>query len=264
MITNHEHLRLERVDSVLWVRVNRAQARNALSRATLAELGTAFAAHATDPTLKIAVLTGDGDKAFVAGGDLKDLSQVRTVEEATALFDRAWEALEEVRQFPVPVVATLNGMAVGGGAELALACDFRVAASTASIGYIQARLGITSGFGGGADLMHLLGPSRALLHMLRAEMLNVAQARLLGLVDEVAADGESLEACVLRFVAPILRQPRQVICAYKTLAAALRRGASRNELRAVERDGFVATWTHADHWRAVERLLGRLEEESKR
>ena len=263
-ITNYEHLHVQREDALLWVRISRPQTRNALSRAALAELGAVFAAHAEDSALKAAVLTGEGDKAFAAGGDLKDFAQVRTVEDTTALFDGAWTALEQVRRFPVPVVAALNGLAVGGGAELALACDFRVAAATASMGYIQGRLGISSGFGGGADLMRLLGPSKALLHVLRAEVLDATQARAVGLVDEIAAPTESLESCVRRFLEPMLRQTPQVIRAYKALALAVRRGTSINELQRVEREGFVATWNHPDHWAAVDRLVGRDDKESKR
>ncbi|HYX89937.1 MAG TPA: enoyl-CoA hydratase/isomerase family protein [Myxococcaceae bacterium] len=262
-IKPYAHVRVLREDGLLWVRICRPQASNALSRLTLGELGTAFAAHAEEPALKAAVLIGAGDKAFVAGGDLKDFSQIRSVDEAGALFDAASTALDQVRRFPVPVVAALNGVAVGGGAELALACDFRVAVSTASIGYVQARLAITSGFGGGADLMQLLGPSRALRHMFLAQPLEAAQARAWGLVDEITGDGEPLEACVRRFLDPMLRHPPQVIRAYKALAIALREGASRDELRRIEREGFIATWTHPDHWGAVERLLGRIEKESK-
>jgi enoyl-CoA hydratase len=169
-----------------------------------------------------------------------------------------------VRRFPVPVIAALNGLAVGGGAELAMACDFRLAAANASIGYIHGRLGISSGFGGGTDLIAFLGTSRALLHMLRTENLAPAQARDLGIVNEIASEGESLEDCVRRFAAPILRLPVQVIRSYKAVAIAAREGRPREELLRLEREGFAATWVHPDHWSAADRLLRRDDSEAKR
>ena len=260
MNAGYECLIVETRDSVQWLRINRPQSRNALSRATLSELGKACAEAALDPKLKAVVITGEGCDAFAAGGDLKELASVRTIEQASALFDMASGALDSVRNCPLPVVASLNGLALGGGAELALACDFRVAARHAAIGYIQARLGISSGFGGGADLMRTLGPARALRHALTGETLDAAAARVLGLVDEVAQEEETLEQCTARFLAPLLRQTPLVIRAWKAMAIAERRGLPAAERRADERGWFVRTWTHDDHWAAVDALMQKSRE----
>lgn len=257
------NLVVETRGGVLRVRIDRAEKRNALSRAVLAELADVFAAHASDATLKAAVLTGAGDKAFAAGGDLHEFARIRDEQATQELFDGSNRALENVRRFPVPVIAALNGLAVGGGAELAVACDFRVAASHAAIGFVQARLNISSGFGGGTDLMRLLGPSRALLCALRAEILPAEKAKAIGLVDEVAAAGESLDDCVTRFLEPMLRQAPQVIRAYKTMALAERLGLPAHARWQAERDGLVATWLHPDHWAAAERALDKDREVSK-
>lgn len=253
-MSGYEHLRLERREAVLWVHIARPHSRNALSRATLLELGRAFAAHATDPALEAAVLTGDGEEAFAAGGDLKELATVRTPEDTGALFDLACGALDEIRRFPLPTVAALNGLAVGGGAELAIACDFRVAARHAAIGFVQARLALSCGFGGGADLVQLLGPAATLRLGLAADIYDAPQALRAGLVDDIASDGETLEQCVARFLEPIARNPPQVIRAHKAIVAAARLGLPPEERRAIEREAFVHTWTHADHWAAVEAL----------
>lgn len=242
-------------DAVLEVRIERPEKRNALSRRVLSEIGEAFARHAGDASIKLALLTAAGDKAFAAGGDLQDFAGVREAGDAAELFELANRALHAVRRFPAPVVAVLNGMAVGGGAELAVACDFRVAARSASIGFVQARLAITTGFGGGSDLMALLGARRALRLLLEAEALGAAQALAVGLVDEVAAEGETLDACVARFVAPILRASPRVTRAYKAQALAARLGLSRAEREVQEREGFVATWIDPAHWEAVERVF---------
>jgi enoyl-CoA hydratase len=246
---------VERSDDILWVRINRAARRNALNRAVLSELEDTFASRVAGRSLKAAVLTGEGEQAFAAGGDLHEFAKIVSEHEALELFRAAHRALDAVRRFPVPVVAALNGLAVGGGAELAVACDFRVASPRASIGFIHGRLNISTGFGGGTDLMRLLGASRALLCMLRAEVLTAHEAHALGLIDEVAAEGESLEDCVDRFLMPIRRQAPQVVRACKAMAIAGRTDRTAEERLRTELDGFVATWCNDDHWAAAGRVL---------
>lgn len=258
----YENIIVEIGDGILWLRIDRPKSRNALSRDTLAELARACSENADHNALKAAVVIGEGIEAFAAGGDLKELSQLRAAEETSEFFDFASGALDEIRRFPVPVVAALNGWALGGGAELALACDFRVAATHAAIGYIQAKHNISCGFGGGADLMRLLGYSAALLHGLSAETLDARQAHACGLVDEIALEGESLEDCVTRFLRPVLKQKPQVIRAYKAMAVAERLGLSLRERRAIERDWFTRTWTHVDHWSAVDELTRKRQEKT--
>lgn len=250
----YEHLRVACANGVLTVCIDRPGARNALSEAVLRELGRAFDAKNAPADLKAAVLTGTGGDAFASGGDLKELHAVRSAEQAASVFERATTALDAIRNCPVPVIAALNGVALGGGAELALACDFRIASPQASIGYIQPRLNITSGFGGGADLMRALGPSRGLLHALQATALDARAAQEAGLVDAVAQDGEPLADCVQRFLEPVLRLTPDVIRAFKAMAVAERRGVPLEQRRALEKQWFLATWTHEDHWAAVERM----------
>ncbi len=256
-MAHYEHIVVEARDDVLWVRVNRPQSRNALSRATLAELGAICAVSADSANLKAMVLTGEGSKAFAAGGDLKELSTVRSLDQARELWDSACAALDGIRCFPVPVVAALNGLALGGGAELALACDFRIAAADARIGYIQATINVCSGFGGGADLMRLLGHRRGLLHGLKADVLGAADAIALGLIDEVASPGETLDDCVDRFLRPILGRTPHVIRAYKAMALAERQQLPSDRRRDIEREWFCRTWTHDDHWSATEKWTQR-------
>ncbi|HEY0836735.1 MAG TPA: enoyl-CoA hydratase/isomerase family protein [Azospirillum sp.] len=249
-----DHLRVQRRDGRLDVVLNRPDKRNALSRALLADIRRTFEELAADDTLRVAVLRGAGDKSFAAGGDLKDLEAVRTLPEAEEMAREARAALEAVRQFPVPVVAALNGDALGGGAELASACDFRVAAAHARIGFIQGRLNIATAWGGGVDLMHIVGPTTALRLMSRSDILDMAHAHAVRLVDVVAEDGV-FDAAVDDFVAPILKQAPQVVRAFKALANAHRSGAPRAELYALETERFARTWVHDDHWDAAARAL---------
>jgi len=247
---------VEAAGGVLDVTIDRPGKRNALSRPLLGELKRVFSEFAGADGLRVAVLRGAGDKSFAAGGDLRDLAQVRTREDTRRMAEEAHDALDAIRGFPVPVVAALNGDALGGGAELALACDVRVAASHAHIGFIQGRLNIATAWGGGADLMRLVGAARALHLLAVGELLDAAGARRLGLVDEVGAAGEPLQALIDRFIAPFLQQAPQVLRGFKALAAAIRKGLPGAEIREIETHHLVETWVHPDHWQAADKILG--------
>ena len=214
-----------------------------------------FERHAKDESLCVATLTGAGDKSFAAGGDLRDLATVRTVEEAEIMADQAKAALDAIRRFPVPVVAALNGDALGGGAELAASCDFRVAASHARIGFIQGRLNIATAWGGGIDLARIVGTTAALRLVARSELLSGHEALALGLVDVAAGEGQSLDDCLEAFLAPIMRQTPHVLRAFKTLNLGSRRDLPRDQLMQLETRLFADTWAHQDHWDAADKLL---------
>ena len=246
---------VERHKAALWVTLNRPEIHNALSRSVLNALREIFTDHAADETLKAAVLTGAGERSFAAGGDLKDLNAVRTLAQARDMAEQAKSALNSVRVFPVPVVAALNGNAMGGGAELATACDFRIAAAQARIGFVQGRLNISTAWGGGVDLMRLIGPDRALHLLCSSEMLVPSRALAMGLYDAVADDTDGLAAAVDEFLQPFLRQTPQVLRSFKALVTAGRRGAPLAELHELETKQFAGNWVHPDHWAAADKIL---------
>ena len=252
-------LRVVRDGRVLRVTVDRPAKHNPLSRPVLAALRAALAANAADPELMCVLLTGAGNRYFAAGGDLRDLDEVRSRDAARAMAEEARAALDAVREFPVPVVAVLNGDAIGGGAELAVACDFRIMRDGTHIGFVHGRLAIASAWGGGPDLAALVGRARALRMTARCELVEARIACDWGLADAHAADEAALEAAVSEFVAPMLRQTPLALRACTQQARALRRGLGYDERRAIEQRNFVDTWVHADHWAAVDRFLGRKE-----
>lgn len=256
-MNDYRFLRVEQHDGVLYVTIDRPEQLNALSTAVLAELRRAFADAASDPRLRAAVLAGAGDRSFAAGGDLKEFDELRSAADAEGLWTDANETLRAVREFPVPVIAALNGVALGGGAELAVACDFRVAAAHAGIGFVQGRMNICTGFGGGADLVALVGGHRALSILIDAETIAAERALQMGLIDAVASAGEPLAQCVERFLRPLRAQAPQVLRAFKTIASADRLALPRAERERREREAMIATWVHPDHWRASERFLSR-------
>ncbi len=248
-------LKIDCQDGVISVTIDRPEKRNALSREVLAELAAAFTDGARDESLKAAVVTGAGDKSFAAGGDLKDLESVRTRDDARAMADGAKQAFETIRRFPVPVVAALNGDALGGGAELAVACDFRLFAHHARIGFVQGRLNISTAWGGGVDLMRLVGPAAGLRLLSRSEMISGPEAMRIGLGDATASLGQPLDDLVADFLAPLKAQALQALRAFKAMAIATRFGESRADMLRLETETFSETWVHEDHWAAAEALL---------
>ena len=242
---------------LLRVTINRPEKRNPLSRAVLARLAQVFEEQRGNDALLLAVLSGAGDKSFAAGGDLRDLEEVRTLDEARALFDLGNGAFDAIRSFPVPVVAALNGLALGGGAELAVACDVRIAAAHARIGFVQGTLNIPTAWGGGSDLAAILGPARALELLCSARVLSAAEAHAAGLVEAVAPEGEPFGAFVERYTEPWMKQRPQVMRAFKWQCAARKLGMPRAEADLRDRDLFARAWCHAEHWQAAKDILSK-------
>ncbi len=242
-------------DGVLQVTLSRPEKRNALSNALIAAIGTTFSKWSEREDVSVAVLTGAGDKAFASGGDLKELESLRDEAGAIAFAARTRATLDTIRRFPVPVVAVLNGDALGGGAELAMACDLRVAMVHARIGFLQAKLNIATAWGGGTDLFNIVGPSRALRLLATAEMLGATDARHQGLVDAVAPEGAAAKGFVKSYVTQ-MTQPPQVMRAIKSLAIMHRFGGSAEERAVREGAMFAKAWMHDDHWAAVAKIAG--------
>jgi enoyl-CoA hydratase/carnithine racemase len=237
---------------VLTLTLNRPERRNALSLALLDEIGATLARHVADESIRCAVITAAGDRCFAAGGDLQELEAIRSVKDTRAMSRRGRAALDQIRAFPVPVIAALNGPALGGGAELAVACDLRVAAPHAEIGFLQAQLGVTTAWGGGIDLALTVGDRRALRILATSARLEASRAQDLGLVDWVCAPGQDLDVCLRGFLEPYLARSREVLVGCKAPIAAHRRRVHA-ELAPVEEDHFVRTWTHPEHWAALAR-----------
>lgn len=245
------------------VTLDRPAKHNPLSRPVLAALQAAMVQAAQDSELKCVLVRGAGDGYFAAGGDLRDLCSVRTPQETAAMVVEARGVLDSVRDCPVPVIALVNGDALGGGAELAVACDLRIMASHARIGYMHGRLNVSTGWGGGTDLFDLVGRARALRMLARAEMVPAADALAWGLADAVAEPGEDLESCAARFTEPLLQQSPRLLRAFKAQALAKRRDEDRDGRRTAEMQNFIQAWVHEDHWAAVDRILARSKPEGR-
>jgi enoyl-CoA hydratase len=249
-------LLVESRQNILSITINRPEKRNALSRELIGEIASAFTAGSEREDVAVAVLRGCGTKAFASGGDLDELNAIKTEAQAAAFAAETRNALDTIRRFPVPVIAVLNGHALGGGAELALACDLRLALAHSKIGFLQARLNIATAWGGGSDLFQLVGPSRALELLCTAELLDAQRASMVGLVDAVAPPSADQEVFVSEYVGRFAAQKPQVMRAFKSLAIMHRFGAGPADKAVNEGARFARTWAHEDHWAAVS-ALGR-------
>ncbi|MGI8329456.1 enoyl-CoA hydratase/isomerase family protein [Actinomadura scrupuli] len=234
---------LELEQGLAVITINRPQARNAIAPATMGELEKALDAAAGARAL---VITGAGDRAFVSGGDLKELAAIRTEDEATAMALRMRRICDRLAAFPAPVIAALNGHALGGGAEVAVAADIRVAADDIKIGFTQATLAIMPAWGGAERLAALVGRGRALLLAGTGSLLGAAEAGQLGLVDQVLPRASFAEGW--RSLARSLADGPTREVKHITSGAVSAEEAART---------FARLWVADEHWQAVERAMRR-------
>jgi enoyl-CoA hydratase len=186
-----DNLLIERDGAIAVVTLNRPKVLNALNSQTLAELATAMAAFKTDDGVRAVVLTGAGDKSFVAGADINELAVLSPV--AGKEHARHGQAIfDAIEQLGKPVIAAINGFALGGGCELALACTLRVAADTARFGQPEINLGLIPGYAGSQRLPRLVGKGMALEILLTGDMVSAQRAYEIGLVNRVVPAAELL------------------------------------------------------------------------
>ncbi len=239
---------------VATITVAREKALNALDAATLEELAAAAARLAADPALRGAILTGAGEKAFVAGADLRELQAVRAPEQGRATARRGQAALAALEGCPKPIVACVHGFALGGGLELALACHFRYATTKARLGLPEVKLGLLPGYGGTQRLPRLIGRGPAIELILSGEPVDAAEALRLGLVNRVFEDKAAMLAGARETLLAIAqRGPRAVALALEAVA----RGADRPlpDALAVEADLFGVLCASADAAEGVAAFL---------
>lgn len=174
---------------VATITLNRPKVLNALNAATFNDLEAAMARLSADESIRAVLLTGSGEKAFAAGADIQELANVSALE-GHALSLRGQRVFDQIENLGKPVIACINGFALGGGCELSLACTFRIAAENAKFGQPEVKLGLIPGYGGSQRLPRLIGKGAALRLLLTGEMISAAEALRLGLVEEVVSPVE--------------------------------------------------------------------------
>jgi len=241
-------------DGIAVITIDRPEARNAIGFATADELDAALdKAHAAQPA--VLVITGGGERAFVSGGDLKELAAVRTHEQAVAMAQRVRRILDKVAVFRVPVIAALNGHALGGGAETAIAADIRIAADDIKIGFNQVSLGIMPAWGGAERLAQVIGRGRAITAIATGEIYDAPTAQRLGLIDTVVPRAE-FEQTWRALAARLAALAPDATASIKAVVDAAY-PSTRTDLEAGAVDRFAALWVADAHWDAVEAMQAR-------
>ena len=230
----YENLLYEMRDAVAIVTLNRPKVLNALNRALFNDLESAFLEIASDASVRAVILTGTGEKAFAAGADISEVAQTNALQ-GQALAARGQAVFDLIENCGKPVIAAVNGFALGGGCELAMACTFRIASETARLGQPEVKLGLIPGYGGSQRLPRLVGKGAALKLLLTGDMIGSAEALRIGLVDEVVpaaeliARAETLAKTIAAQSASAVRSCIEVVNAGYDLpiAAALEMEAAR-------------------------------------
>ncbi|WP_333693345.1 enoyl-CoA hydratase/isomerase family protein [Flavobacterium sp.] len=190
---NYENITIEKNDEISIITINRPTKLNALNKATIEELHLAFKAEDNDKSTRVIIITGSGEKAFVAGADISEFAHF-SEEEGGKLAAKGQELLFDfVENLSTPVIAAVNGFALGGGLELAMSAHFRIASDNAKMGLPEVTLGVIPGYGGTQRLPQLVGKGRAMEMIMSAAMIDAETAKNYGLVNHVVPQAELIE-----------------------------------------------------------------------
>lgn len=189
-----ENLLTEIKDNILYVTINRPKNLNALNIKTIVELDEVFEEYMYHDDVKGVILTGSGEKSFVAGADISEFADF-TPEQGKTMSENGHDTFDKIENYNKPVIAAINGYALGGGCELAMACHLRVASENAIFGQPEVNLGIIPGYGGTQRLTELIGKGKAMELLMTGDSINAAMAKELGLVNYVVPQNELLAKC---------------------------------------------------------------------
>jgi enoyl-CoA hydratase/carnithine racemase len=238
-----ENVAYEVSEGIATITVNRPKALNALNGATLGELERAFQEAETSPEAGAVILTGAGDRAFVAGADIAEMSEMGPAA-AKEYAERGQGVLDRIERLPKPVVAAVNGYAFGGGCEIAMACHMRIASDKAVLGQPEVKLGLIPGFAGTQRLPRLVGKGRALEILLTGEPVKAEEALRIGLVNRVVAGPNLMEEARALCKTILARGPVAVRCALEAVRRGLESGQA--EGCALEAALFALVFTTHD------------------
>ncbi len=226
---NYENILISTENNIATITINRPTKLNALNKATIQELHHAFNTSELDTTIRAIILTGSGEKAFVAGADIAEFAHF-SVEEGAQLAAQGQELLFDfVEKLKTPVIAAVNGFALGGGLELAMACHFRVASDNAKMGLPEVSLGVIPGYGGTQRLPQLIGKGRAMEMIMTAGMVTAEDAYRAGLVNHVVPQAELLGFCKGIAERILKNSPTAIAQAIKSVNANFKEGVNGYE-----------------------------------
>jgi enoyl-CoA hydratase len=239
----YENITLESADGVATITIDRPKVLNALNAQTLSELGHAFDEVKSDTSVRGLLLTGAGDKAFVAGADINELARMKAME-AKQVAHSGQQVLARLERMGKPSVAMINGFALGGGLELALACTLRTMSSSARLGLPEVSLGIIPGYGGTQRLARIAGPGVAREWVLTGDMYGAEEALRVGVVNRVFAPEELAEGTGKLLGTILSRSPVAVRLAMETINRGM--NVTQQEGEVIETDMFGLASTTED------------------
>ncbi|RDV13200.1 enoyl-CoA hydratase [Pontibacter diazotrophicus] len=219
-MTTYENLLLTLDNGILTITINRADKLNALSTATITEIRSAVQQVYDDAAVKGAIITGTGPKAFVAGADISEIAELSEVT-ARSFAERGQEVFSMIERCNKPIIAAVNGFALGGGCELAMACHIRVASNNARLGLPEVSLGILPGYGGTQRLTQLVGKGKAMELIMTGDMIPAEEAKALGLINHVVPQEELMAKCVQIMEKIMIKAPLAVGLVIDCINAAL-------------------------------------------
>jgi enoyl-CoA hydratase len=242
-------------NGVVVIRFNRPQALNALNLEAMMRFRHAVRSLSQESNLTAVILTGAGDDAFCSGGDLLELRDKLSEEDARHFITIMGEALLFLERLPVPVIAAINGYALGGGSEIALACDMRIVDEKVKMGMVQINMAVTTGWGAGQRLLRLLGYSKTMELLLKGEVLRAEELLQFGLANDVTEKGMAFERA-MSFANEIAARPPKVVRGIKAL---LQAGLHQSYHKAlyIEKEIFPPLWVDEAHVQAVEDFFKR-------
>ncbi len=229
---NYQNLILNVENQVLQITINRESKLNALNKQTLEELAHVFASNVGNPDILGVLITGAGSKAFVAGADISEFSSYSIVEGKELATTGQTSVFNAIENFPKPVIAAINGFALGGGLELAMACHIRIASETARLGLPEVTLGLIPGYGGTQRLAKLVGKGKAIEMIVTADMIDALTAERYGLVNHITSPEDLLPKCMDIFAKIVQRAPLAISAAIKSVNASDTREGFETEINA--------------------------------
>ncbi len=240
-------------EHVLWAEINRPEVHNAINFEVMTGLEAVLARAEADPEIRALVLTGVGETAFAAGGDIKQFAELHTAEQAAEMAQRMKAILDRLEHLPCWTIACLNGAAFGGGWETALAFDFCIMSDTAKIGFTQRRFHLLPGWGGVTRLVERVGRSVAMRWLAECAVIDAAAAQTAGLVDRLEP-AENVKAAAWQWALQLQRTDRDMIESLKQ-AGLYAREMPRSQAIAAELAPFVRFWAAEEHHRRVQAFL---------
>lgn len=254
-VIRYKTLRVDRIEHVLTVTIDRPDKLNALSDVVLDELAELCTKMPVQSGVRGMILAGAGDRAFVAGADIQRMSEM-TPDEGIAFGRLGQKVTELIEALPFPVIACVNGFALGGGCELAMAADFIYATESAVFGQPEVKLGLIPGFGGCVRLLRLVGPARAKELIYTGRDIGVQEAQRIGLVNAVFSSRAAMTSAAIETIGVIAQRSAIAVATCKEILTSLE-GKSTAAQLALENAGFGRVFTTADKREGVAAFLGK-------